>query len=214
MNIVVIPVTPFAQNCSLIWDPATLKGALVDPGGDIEKIKQAVTANKVTIEKVILTHGHLDHVGATAPVAKHYDVPIIGPHKGDTFWLNAVAQQSQMFNFPPTENFTPTEWLDDGDTVSVGNLTLTILHCPGHTPGHVALYEQQSGVAIVGDIIFAGSIGRTDFPQGNHQQLIDSIREKLFSLPESTKVYPGHGPTTTIGHERSSNPFVADHRFG
>lgn len=214
MKIQVIPVTPFAQNCSLIWDPDTLKGALVDPGGDAHKLYQAVTNNNVSIEKVILTHGHLDHVGATVEVAAHYQVPVIGPHIGDKFWLDALMQQSQMFGFPPTQPFSPDQWLTEQDTISLGNLTLDILHCPGHTPGHVALVERGSNTVIVGDIIFAGSIGRTDFPQGNHQQLLDSIREKLFTLPESMTVYPGHGPTTTIGHERATNPFVADAKFG
>lgn len=214
MKIQVIPVTPFAQNCSLIWDPDTLKGALVDPGGDPQKLYQAVTNNNVTIDKVILTHGHLDHVGATVEVAAHYQVPVIGPHIGDKFWLDALMQQSQMFGFPPTQPFSPDHWLTEQDTIMLGNLTLEILHCPGHTPGHVALVERGSNTVIVGDIIFAGSIGRTDFPQGNHQQLIASIREKLFTLPESMTVYPGHGPTTTIGHERATNPFVADKKFG
>ncbi|MEC9259790.1 MAG: MBL fold metallo-hydrolase [Pseudomonadota bacterium] len=214
MKILVIPVTPFAQNCSLIWDPDTMKGALVDPGGDEEKLYKAVTEQQVTIEKIILTHGHLDHVGGTTAVATHYNVPIIGPHIGDKFWLDALMQQSQMFGFPPAQPFSPNQWLTEDDTISVGNLTLEILHCPGHTPGHVALVERSSNKVIVGDIIFAGSIGRTDFPQGNHQQLIEAIREKLFTLPDEMTVYPGHGPTTSIGHERSTNPFVADAKFG
>ncbi|OFC70521.1 MBL fold metallo-hydrolase [Alteromonas confluentis] len=214
MKIQVIPVTPFAQNCSLIWDPATMKGAFVDPGGDSAKLYDAATQNKVTIEKIILTHGHLDHVGATTEVAKHYDVPVIGPHIGDKFWLDGLPQQSQMFRFPPASPFAPNQWLNDNDTITVGNLTLDVLHCPGHTPGHVALVERDSNTVIVGDILFAGSIGRTDFPQGNHQQLIDSIRNKLFTLPDEMTVYPGHGPTSTIGTERKTNPFVADSKFG
>ncbi|MEM7258185.1 MAG: MBL fold metallo-hydrolase [Pseudomonadota bacterium] len=214
MKILVIPVTPFAQNCSLIWDPDTMKGALVDPGGDEDKLYKAVSEHQVTIEKIILTHGHLDHVGGTTAVAAHYNVPIIGPHIGDKFWLDALMQQSQMFGFPPAQPFSPNQWLTEDDTISVGNLTLEILHCPGHTPGHVALVERSSNKVIVGDIIFAGSIGRTDFPQGNHQQLIEAIREKLFTLPDEMTVYPGHGPTTSIGHERSTNPFVADAKFG
>lgn len=191
-----------------------MKGALVDPGGDAQKLYAAVTANNIEIEKVILTHGHLDHVGGTLEVAAHYQVPVIGPHIGDKFWLDALMQQSQMFGFPPAKPFGPDQWLTEDDTISVGNLTLEILHCPGHTPGHVALVERGSSTVIVGDIIFAGSIGRTDFPQGNHQELLDSIREKLFSLPDEMKVYPGHGPTTTIGHERQTNPFVSDKKFG
>lgn len=191
-----------------------MKGALVDPGGDVEKLKSAVNVNKVDIEKVILTHGHLDHVGGTLEIAKHYDVPIVGPHLGDKFWLDALMQQSQMFGFPPATPFSPTQWLEDNDTITVGTLTLDVLHCPGHTPGHVALVEHKSNQVIVGDIIFAGSIGRTDFPQGNHDQLISSIKEKLLVLPDDMKIYPGHGPTTTIGHERKTNPYVASSQWG
>lgn len=214
MKVVVIPVTPFAQNCSLIWDPSSLIGALVDPGGDAQKLYAEVDANKVKIDKIILTHGHLDHVGGTLEVAEKYDVPIIGPHIGDKFWLDALQQQSQMFGFPPAQPFSPKQWLAHNDTISLGALSLTVIHCPGHTPGHVALVEPTSQQVIVGDILFAGSIGRTDFPQGDHQQLISSIRERLFVLPDDMKVYPGHGPTTTIGAERTTNPFVADPKFG
>ncbi len=191
-----------------------MKGALVDPGGDVEKLKSAVNQHKVDIEKVILTHGHLDHVGGTLEIAKHYDVPIVGPHIGDKFWLDALMQQSQMFGFPPATPFSPNQWLEDNDKITVGTLTLDVLHCPGHTPGHVALAEHTSNQVIVGDIIFAGSIGRTDFPQGNHDQLISSIKEKLLVLPDDMKIYPGHGPTTTIGHERNTNPYVASSQWG
>ncbi len=191
-----------------------MEAALVDPGGDANTLHAAVQENNVAITKVILTHGHLDHVGATTEIAAHYKVPVIGPHIGDKFWLDALMQQSQMFGFPPATPFTPDKWLTEEDTITLGNLTLDILHCPGHTPGHVALVERESDTAIVGDIIFAGSIGRTDFPQGNHEQLLSSIRSKLFALPDSMTIYPGHGPTTSIGQERASNPFVADTKFG
>lgn len=191
-----------------------MEGALVDPGGDVEKIQRAVSSHGVTITKIILTHGHLDHVGGTLAVAKAYSAPIVGPHTGDKFWLDGLMQQSQMFGFPPATPFNPDQWLNDGDTIAVGNLTIDVLHCPGHTPGHVALVERASGQVIVGDILFAGSIGRTDFPQGNHEQLLNAIRTKLFTLPDDMKVYPGHGPTTTIGKERKTNPFVADSKFG
>lgn len=214
MKVIIIPVTPFAQNCSLIWDPNTQVGALVDPGGDVEKLYAEVDANHVKIEKIILTHGHLDHVGGTLQVAERFQVPIIGPHIEDKFWLDALQQQSQMFGFPPATPFSPQQWLAHGDSIALGELSLEVIHCPGHTPGHVALIEPTSKQVIVGDILFAGSIGRTDFPKGDHQQLLSSIREKLFSLPDDMKVYPGHGPTTTIGIERASNPFVADKKFG
>ena len=209
MEIVVIPVTPFAQNCSLIWDSTTMKGAFVDPGGEIEKLIKAASDNQVNIEKIILTHGHLDHVGGTVALAAHYKVPIIGPHVGDKFWLDALGQQSQMFGFPPAAPFEPNQWLNHKDSIELGELTLDVLHCPGHTPGHVALVERSSNQVIVGDIIFSGSIGRTDFPQGNHQQLIDSIKENILTLPENMVIYPGHGPTTTVGHEKATNPYVS-----
>lgn len=186
-----------------------MKGAFVDPGGNVEQLIKAAKDNHVEIEKIILTHGHLDHVGGTTAIASHFNVPIIGPHKGDKFWLDGLMQQSQMFGFPPASPFEPTQWLNDNDTISVGTLTLEVLHCPGHTPGHVALVERSSNRIIVGDIIFAGSIGRTDFPQGNQPQLIDSIKRKILSLPEDMMIYPGHGPTTTVGTEKATNPYVS-----
>lgn len=214
MKVSVIPVTPFQQNCSLIWDESNRKGAIIDPGGNFETIKSEVEANSIEIQKIILTHGHLDHVGATMECAEYYSVDVVGPHEGDKFWLDAMLQQCQMFGFQPVEPFLPKTWLKHSDKIMVGNLELEIRHCPGHTPGHVVLYERKSAQVIVGDVLFAGSIGRTDFPQGNHSQLIQSIRQQLFKLPDNTIVYPGHGPTTTIGHEKRTNPFVADSKFG
>lgn len=190
-----------------------MKGAFVDPGGDIDKLIEAATQHGVSIEKIILTHGHLDHVGGTVAIAQHYSVPVIGPHIGDKFWLDALMQQSQMFGFPPAQPFSPNEWLNDNDTISLGNITLEVLHCPGHTPGHVVLLERTSNSVVVGDVIFAGSIGRTDFPQGNHQQLIDSIKQKIMVLPDDMTIYPGHGPTTTVGTEKATNPYVSG-KFG
>ncbi|MFC7002293.1 MBL fold metallo-hydrolase [Pseudobowmanella zhangzhouensis] len=214
MKIQVIPVTPFAQNCSFIWDEKSATGALVDPGGDLDKIRAAVDAKGVNITQIILTHGHLDHVGATVAAAEFYQCPIIGPHKDDEFWLQMLPQQSQMFGFPPAHAFTPQHYLEEGDNIQLGEITLQVIHCPGHTPGHVVLFDPASKQLIVGDVLFAYSIGRTDFPRGNSEQLISSIRNKLFTLGDDVVVYPGHGPTTTIGAEKHSNPFVADHRFG
>lgn len=208
----IIPVTPFEQNCTLIWCEQSGKAAVVDPGGDLARIRAAVEEQGVQLEKILLTHGHIDHAGGTAELAASAGLPIEGPHQGDRFWLDGLSQQSQMFGFPPVETFTPDRWLADGDSVSVGNQTLQVLHCPGHTPGHVVFYHAPSQLALVGDVLFQGSIGRTDFPQGDHATLIASIRDKLFPLGDEVAFIPGHGPMSTLGHERRTNPFVADHR--
>ncbi len=204
----IIPVTPFQQNCSLIWCEETQKAAVVDPGGDLEKILAAVEEEGVHLEKILLTHAHIDHAGGAAELSKRKSLPIIGPHKGDQFWIDGLVQQSKAFNFPACESFTPDQWLDDGDEVQVGKSVLKVIHCPGHTPGHVVFYNAEDGVAIVGDVLFNGSIGRTDFPQGSHQELIDSIKNKLFPLGGNIEFIPGHGPGSTFGYEMQSNPFV------
>lgn len=212
MKFRIIPVTPFQQNCTLCWCEETRKAAVIDPGGDISRILSAIDEEGVSVEKILLTHAHIDHAGGTAALSKQLGVPVEGPHKGDLFWIEGLKKQSEMFGFPQVETFMPDRWLDDGDTVSVGNSTFSVIHCPGHTPGHVVFYDADSGLAQVGDVIFQGSIGRTDFPGGNHQQLLDSIRVKLFSLGDDIEFIPGHGPMSTFGHERQTNPFVADHR--
>ncbi|MGF1682372.1 MBL fold metallo-hydrolase [Photobacterium makurazakiensis] len=206
----IVPVTPFQQNCSIIWCDETKEAAMVDPGGDIHLLKAKVQQLGLTVTKLILTHGHLDHVGGTEPLAKELGVPVIGPHKDDAFWLQGLPRQSEMFGFPMTEAFDPDQWLDEGDTVQVGNQSLAVLHTPGHTPGHVVLHNAQAKIAFVGDVLFKGGIGRTDFPKGDHQTLIESIKGKLWSLGDETTFVPGHGPMSTFGHERVSNPFVAD----
>jgi hydroxyacylglutathione hydrolase len=213
MQIAVVPVTPFQQNCSIIWCERTRRAAVVDPGGDLEQIEQVLQQEGLTLEKIVLTHAHIDHAGATAELARRTGVPIEGPHEGDLFWIEQMPAQARMFGFDHGEAFTPTRWLHDGDTVTVGDETLEVIHCPGHTPGHVVLFHRTGRFAIVGDVLFAGSIGRTDFPQGNHAQLLRSIRERLFPLGDDITFLPGHGPTSTFGEERAHNPFVGDSHF-
>ena len=204
----VIPVTPYQQNCSLVICEVTKKAAIIDPGGEVERILSAVKNHNVTVDKIILTHGHLDHVGGTEVLAETLNIPVIGPEKEDAFWLNELEQQSKMFGFPKATSFLPTQWLEEGDHVEVGNIKLSVLHIPGHTPGHITLFDAVSKQIIVGDILFNGAVGRSDFPRGNHQQLISGIKQKLLTLPEETVVFPGHGPTTTIGREKISNPYL------
>ena len=210
----IVPVTPYQQNCSVIKCESTGRAAIVDPGGDIERILGAVEQMGATVEKVILTHAHMDHCAASDVLRQQLEVPIEGPHKGDDFWLEGLPQACQMAGFPHADAFVPDRWLEDGDTVTVGDLQLQVVHCPGHTPGHVVFIYPEQKVAWVGDVLFQGSIGRTDFPGGNHQDLVDSIRDKLFPLGDDITFIPGHGPTSTFGQERRSNPFVADSRYG
>ncbi|MCK9380944.1 MAG: MBL fold metallo-hydrolase [Sulfuritalea sp.] len=204
----VIPVTPFEQNCTLLWCTETMKGALVDPGGDSEKLLAAAASLGVTIEKILLTHGHIDHAGAAGELATRLGVPIEGPQREESFWIDQLVEQSRAFGFPLAQAFTPNRWLDDGDTVSVGNETLQVLHTPGHTPGHVVFFHAPSKLAITGDVLFAGSIGRTDFPRGSYEALMDSIKRKLWPLGDDVKFISGHGPMSTFGEERRTNPFV------
>ena len=204
----IIPVTHFEQNCSLVWCDQTQEAALIDPGGDAAKLQAAITAQGLTLKALWITHGHLDHAGAAAALAAQYGVPIIGPHPADQFWIDGMPMQAQMFGFPPAQSFTPTRWLQDGDTVEIGQCRLLVRHTPGHTPGHVVFYSAEAQRAFVGDVLFAGSIGRTDFPQGNHQDLLDSISQKLWPMGDETVFIPGHGPESSFGQERRSNPFV------
>jgi len=208
MNYHIIPVTAFMQNCSVIWCPETREAVLVDPGGDAERIKQELAALKVDVKQVLLTHGHLDHVGAAAEMAAHYGVPVIGPHKADKFWLDGLPAQSQRFGFPPCAALTPDRWLDEGDTVTVGKITLEIFLCPGHTPGHIVFFDREGRLLVSGDVIFNGGVGRSDFPQGSHEDLINAIHTKLLPLGDDVTFIPGHGPMSTLGQERISNPFL------
>lgn len=210
MQFQVIPVTAFEQNCTLLWCDQTLRAAVVDPGGNLERIEAAIADRQLKLEKVLVTHGHCDHAGGVYELATRHDAPIEGPQREDAFWLERLEQQSQMFGLPRTQSFTPTRWLEHGDSVAIGEETLEVLHCPGHTPGHVVFFHRASGLAIVGDVLFHGSIGRTDFPRGDHDALIASIRQRLWPLGDEVRFIPGHGPISTFGEERRSNPFVAD----
>ena len=205
----ILPVTPLQQNCCLIWCSKTMRGAFVDPGGDLPKLKAAVAQAGVTIEKILLTHGHIDHCGSAGIFAEELGVPIEGPHEDDLFWISRLAEDGARYGVTG-KPFTPSRWLNDSDTVTVGELTMDVRHCPGHTPGHVVFHHAESKLAIVGDVLFQGSIGRTDFPRGNHQQLLDSITQKLWPMGSDTAFVPGHGPMSTFAHERASNPFVGD----
>ncbi|MBV9841556.1 MAG: MBL fold metallo-hydrolase [Sphingomonadaceae bacterium] len=209
MRAAIIPVTPFQQNCSLIWCTKTMRGAFVDAGGDLDKLRAAVAKTGVTIEKLLVTHGHLDHCGATGIFAAELEVPIEGPHEEDRFWIEKLGEDGGRFGFEG-KPFEPDRWLGDGDQVTLGDLVLDVYHCPGHTPGHVVFHHAPSRFAIVGDVLFQGSIGRTDFPRGNHSDLIAAITGKLWRLGGDTAFVPGHGPMSTFAHERASNPFVGD----
>ena len=210
LKVLIVPVTPFEQNCSILICEETNRAAIVDPGGDIPKILDALNKSGATPEKILLTHGHIDHCAGAVALAKELNVEIEGPHKEEAFWLDQLPLQSQRFGFPKADAFVPNKWLDDEDVVSVGKVLLTVKHCPGHTPGHVVFYSPQDHLAIVGDVLFAGSIGRTDFPRGNHADLVAAIRDKLFPLGDDIAFVPGHGPMSTFGDERKNNPYVGD----
>ena len=214
LHYLTLPVTPFQQNCSLVWCDQTREAAVVDPGGEVPRLLKEVERLGLTLKAIWLTHAHIDHAGGTAELARLKGLPVIGPHPGDQFWIDGLPQQSAMFGFPAVETFTPTRWLQDGDTVQIGQETLTVRHCPGHTPGHVVFHSASAKRCFVGDVLFAGSIGRTDFPGGNHAQLISSITERLWPMGDDTVFVPGHGPESTFGEERRSNPFLSHARWG
>ena len=205
-----VPVTPFAQNCSIVWCDQTMDAAIIDPGGDLDRLQAEIKRLGVSLKAIWLTHAHIDHAGGTAELASRLSLPIIGPHPGDQFWIDGMPQQGKMFGFPHCEPFTPTRWLADRDEVQVGRCKLHVRHCPGHTPGHVVFHSPEAQRVFVGDVLFRGSIGRTDFPQGDHDQLIDSIRTHLWPMGDSTVFIPGHGPEGTLGEERQFNPYVRD----
>ncbi|PKP69219.1 MAG: hypothetical protein CVT83_04595 [Alphaproteobacteria bacterium HGW-Alphaproteobacteria-5] len=209
----ILPVTPFQQNCTLMWNDETMRGAVSDPGGDLARIEEAAAQAGVTIEKILLTHGHLDHAAAAGDLARALGVPIEGPHEDDLFLIESLPEQAAKYGFPPVGGFRPDRWLKDGDRVEFAGLTFDVRHCPGHTPGHVVFFHEPSRLAIVGDVLFQGSIGRTDLPRGDHGALVASIRERLWPLGNDVTFVPGHGPISTFGAERQNNPFVADENF-
>ena len=205
----IVPVTPLQQNCTLLWCTATMRGAFVDPGGDLPRLKAAAKQVGVEIEKILITHGHIDHCGEAGTLAKELGVPIEGPHEADRFWIARLEDDGRAWGVTGRV-FEPDRWLVQGDTVTVGRVTLDVHHCPGHTPGHIVFHHPPSRLAIVGDVLFQGSIGRTDFPLGNHQDLLDAIVGRLWPMGNDTVFVPGHGDRSTFGAERASNPYVAD----
>lgn len=210
----IVPVTGFQQNCSIIWCDETMEGALVDPGGDYKIILAKADELGINLTKIWLTHGHLDHAGGSQDIRETRNLPVIGPHKEDQFWLDGIEEQAAQYGMPGLRCCVPDQYLEGGEKLTLGNLTFDVIHCPGHTPGHVVLFEPESKIAFVGDVIFKDSIGRTDFPRGNHQDLIDSITQKLWPLGDDVTFVPGHGPLSTFGSERKTNPYVADHLVG
>ncbi len=210
MHVTIIPVTPFQQNCSLLRCDSSRAGAVIDPGGDIEQILAAAAEEDIEIGKILVTHAHIDHVGAVARLARQLGVPIEGPHRDDSFLLEHLPEHGQMFGLPDAESFTPSRWLEQGDTVTVGDEEFEVLHAPGHTPGHVVYFHRHDRIAFVGDVLFAGSVGRTDFPRGDFATLVKSITGRLWPLGDDVRFVPGHGPISTFGEERRTNPFVGD----
>ena len=205
----IIPVTPLQQNCTLLWCTTTMRGAFVDPGGDLPRLKAAAIQAGVTIEKILLTHGHIDHCGGAGIFAEELGVPIEGPHADDIFWISQLSEDGPRYGIVGRP-FEPSRWLKDGDQVTVSELTFDVRHCPGHTPGHIVFHHPESKLALVGDVLFKGSVGRWDFPRGNQEQLINSITTRLWPMGDGTAFVPGHGPMSTFGHERRTNPYVAD----
>lgn len=214
LNAIIVPVTPLQQNCTLLWCTRTMRGAFVDPGGDLDVLKKAAASKGVTIEKLLVTHGHIDHCGMTGVLAEELGVPIEGPHIEDRFWIEQNPAMGAQYGLASATTFTPDRWLKDGDQVTLGELVLDVYHTPGHTPGHVVFHHAPSNLAIVGDVLFQGSVGRTDFPRGDFPTLVKSITGRLWPLGDETAFVPGHGPMSTFGRERQSNPFVGDRALG
>jgi glyoxylase-like metal-dependent hydrolase (beta-lactamase superfamily II) len=210
----IAPVTPFQQNCTIVWCVKTRKAAIIDPGGEIERLLGALKSNDLTLEKIWITHGHLDHAGGTAALKAATGAPVEGPHREDAFWIDQIPTSGARFGMPGAQAFTPDRWLDDGDEVTLGETQFEVFHCPGHTPGHIVFFHRGARFAQVGDVLFQGSIGRTDFPRGDFQSLIKSITGRLWPLGSDVQFVPGHGPMSTFGAERRTNPFVSDETLG
>ena len=209
----IITVTPFQQNCSVIWIEETKIAAVTDPGGDLELIEKFIKDQNLTLSKIFITHGHLDHAAEAKTLADKFNVMIEGPQIEDEFLTSTLETQGKAYGMPNAQNFTPDRWLNDGDQIELDGEKLDVYHCPGHTPGHVIFHHVESKLAIVGDVLFQGSVGRTDLPGGNMEALISAIREKLLPLGDDITFIPGHGPISTLGQERLTNPFVADQLF-
>ena len=206
----IVRVTPFEQNCTVLWCDETMCAAVVDPGGDLQRVASVVKKYQLNLERILVTHGHIDHAGGVADLRERFSLPVEGPNKEDLFLIDKMPQQADVYGFAPVRTFVPDRWLGQGDSVGVGNVEMQVLHCPGHTPGHVVFYNETARLALVGDVLFKGSVGRTDFPKGNFDTLINSIREKLWPLGADVAFIPGHGPISTFGEERVNNPFCSD----
>lgn len=210
LQAMIAPVTPLQQNCTIVWCAKTRKAAIIDPGGEVPRLLQAIKDLDLALEKIWVTHGHLDHAGGAAALQELTGLPIEGPHPDDQFWIDDIMKNATKWGMPEARPFVPTRWLGDGDRVQVGELEFEVIHCPGHTPGHVVFFQREARFAQVGDVLFKGSIGRTDFPRGNHQDLLDSITQKLWPLGDDVQFVPGHGSMSTFGAERQTNPYVSD----
>jgi hydroxyacylglutathione hydrolase len=206
----IAPVTPLQQNCTIVWCAKTKKAAVIDPGGEVDRLLAAIEGQGLSMEKIWITHGHMDHAGGTAALKDATGVPIEGPHPADQFWIDGIAEAGLRYGMPEARSFTPDRWLADGDVVQLGETQFEVYHCPGHTPGHVIFHHRAARFAQVGDVLFQGSIGRSDFPRGNFDDLITSITTKLWPLGDDVQFVCGHGPMSTFGHERRTNPFVSD----
>jgi glyoxylase-like metal-dependent hydrolase (beta-lactamase superfamily II) len=210
LRLAIVPVTPLQQNCSILWNEKTKHAAIIDPGGDIDHLIAVLEQQGLTLKRIWLTHGHADHAGAAAELRERTGVAVEGPHRDDQFWLDQIDASSRRYGLAGARNVTPDRYLEDGDELELDGVIFEVRHTPGHTPGHVIICQQEAKIAFVGDVLFAGSIGRTDLPRGNHAQLVTSITSKLWPLGGDMSFIPGHGPASTFGQERKTNPYVAD----